>query len=77
MDDEGAICRLVKLHFQTEGYLVYTASDAEEAAGMLSRDPDLILPDINMPEADGLEFCKYVYESESCRDKVRRNVPEN
>lgn len=60
VDDEPAICSLIKLHFQTEGYLVYTASDAEEAAGMLSHAPDLILLDINMPETDGLEFCKKV-----------------
>ena len=60
VDDEPAICNLVKLHFQTEGYLVYTASDAEEAAQMLSHTPDLILLDINMPEVDGLDFCKKV-----------------
>ena len=60
VDDEPAICNLVKLHFQTEGYLVYTASDAEEAAQMLSHTPDLILLDINMPEVDGLDFCKKI-----------------
>ena len=60
VDDEPAICNLVKRHFQTEGYLVYTASDAEEAAQMLFYTPDLILLDINMPEVDGLEFCKKV-----------------
>ena len=60
VDDEAAINNLIKLHFQTEGYLVYTASDAEEAAQMLSHAPDLILLDINMPEVDGLEFCKKV-----------------
>ena len=66
IDDEAAICNLVKLHFQTEGYLVYTASDAEEAAQMLSHAPDLILLDINMPEVDGLEFCKKVRNHIDC-----------
>lgn len=66
VDDEAAICHLIKLHFQTEGYLVYTASDAEEAAGMLSHTPDLILLDINMPEVDGLEFCKKVRNHIDC-----------
>lgn len=60
VDDEEAICDLIGRHFRTEGYLVYTASDAEEAAQMLSHSPDLILLDINMPEVDGLEFCKRV-----------------
>lgn len=66
VDDEPAICNLVKLHFQTEGYLVYTASDAEEAAQMLSHTPDLILLDINMPEVDGLDFCKKVRSHIDC-----------
>ena len=66
VDDEDSICSLVKLHFQTEGYLVYTASDAEEAGQMLSHAPDLILLDINMPEVDGLEFCKKVRSHIDC-----------
>lgn len=66
VDDEAAIVNLIKLHFQTEGYLVYTASDAEEAAQMLSHAPDLILLDINMPEVDGLEFCKKVRNHIDC-----------
>lgn len=66
IDDENAICNLVKLHFETEGYLVYTASDTEEAGRMLSDTPDLILLDINMPETDGLEFCKKVRSHIDC-----------
>ena len=66
VDDEAAICNLIKLHFQTEGYLVYTASDAEEAAQMLAHAPDLILLDINMPEVDGLEFCKKIRNHIDC-----------
>ena len=66
VDDEEAICNLIRLHFQAEGYLVYTASDAEEAAGMLSLVPDLILLDINMPEMDGLTFCKKVRGHVDC-----------
>lgn len=66
VDDEDSICSLVKLHFQTEGYLVYTASDAEEAGQMLSHAPNLILLDINMPDVDGLEFCKKVRSHIDC-----------
>lgn len=66
VDDEDSICSLVKLHFQTEGYLVYTASDAEEAGQMLSHAPDLILLDINMPEVDGLEFCQKIRSLIDC-----------
>lgn len=66
IDDEESICSLVKLHFQTEGYLVYTALDAEEAVQALCHDPDLILLDINMPETDGLEFCRKVRNHIDC-----------
>ena len=66
VDDEVTICDLIKLHFRTEGYLVYTASDAEEASKMLSHAPDLILLDVNMPEVDGLEFCKKVRNHIDC-----------
>lgn len=58
IDDEWAICNLIKLHFETEGYLVYTASDIKEAKKMLSNQPDLILLDITMPDENGMDFCR-------------------
>lgn len=66
VDDEESICNMVKLHFQTEGYLVYTASDCDEAAKALSHQPDLILLDINMPDENGLEFCKKIRNHVDC-----------
>lgn len=66
IDDEESICNLVRMHFQTEGYLVYTALDTEEAVQALSHDPNLILLDINMPEADGLEFCRRLRNHIDC-----------
>lgn len=66
VDDEPAICNLIKLHFKTEGYLVYTASDATEALEQLQHHPDLILLDINMPEIDGLELCKKIRNHIEC-----------
>lgn len=66
VDDEPAICNLIKLHFKTEGYLVYTASDAMEALEQLQHHPDLILLDINMPEIDGLELCKKIRNHIEC-----------
>lgn len=66
VDDEESICNMLKLHFQTEGYLVYTASDIDKASKALSNKPDLILLDINMPETDGLEFCKTIRNYMDC-----------
>ena len=66
VDDEESIGNMIKLHFQTEGYLVYTALDSDEAVKALSNNPDLILLDINMPEVDGLEFCKKIRNYIDC-----------
>lgn len=58
IDDEWSICNLIKLHFETEGYLVYTATTIEEGKKLLSNQPDLILLDINMPDENGIDFCR-------------------
>ena len=60
VDDEQDICIMLKDYLQLEGYLVYTANNGKEAMEQLAILPDLILLDINMPEMDGLEFCKKV-----------------
>lgn len=58
IDDEWSICNLIKLHFETEGYLVYTATTVQEGKKLLSNQPDLILLDINMPDKNGMDFCR-------------------
>lgn len=60
VDDEQDICTMLKDYLQLEGYLVYTANNGREAMEQLALSSDLILLDINMPEMDGLEFCKKV-----------------
>ena len=37
-----------------------TANSAAEAMKLLPRNPDLIILDINMPDMDGLTFCKNI-----------------
>ena len=66
IDDERTICNLIKIHFETEGYIVYTASDAEQGKKMLSEEPDLILLDINMPDENGIDFCRGVRQYVDC-----------
>ena len=54
-DDEKDVVSLLKDYLELKGYCVYTAYNGEQAIKAASESPDLILLDVNMPEADGFE----------------------
>jgi DNA-binding NtrC family response regulator len=57
VDDDEAICRSLSVTLLTHGYDVLCAADARMAEQLVeAREPDLILTDIVMEEADGLEL---------------------
>jgi DNA-binding NtrC family response regulator len=57
VDDDEAICRALSVALQMRGYDVLCAADARMAEQLVdARLPDLILTDIVMDEADGLEL---------------------
>lgn len=66
VDDEQALTQLLASHLTNEGYLIYTANYAEEAMEKLNIAPNLILLDINMPDMNGLEFCRTIRDHVSC-----------
>ena len=66
VDDEAMITELLLDHLGDEGYEVYTANSAADALKLLPKNPDLIILDINMPETDGLEFCRNIRNHASC-----------
>ena len=60
-DDEPAILEGVKALLESEGYLVRTARDGEEALRMCrERLPDLLLLDVMMPRLGGYAVCREV-----------------
>lgn len=68
VDDEAGILRLMKLELSAQGFRVITASDGESAIAMAEEHrPDVILLDIMMPGASGLEVMRRLRE--------RSNVP--
>lgn len=65
-DDEPDVVSLVQDYFEINGYHVMTAGDGLEAVEQASKKPDIILLDINMPHADGIEVCKRIRDHVSC-----------
>ncbi len=65
IDDEPDIVELITLHLEKAGYKVKEFNDAESFFKFLKFDiPDLVLLDIMLPDADGLEICKYLKKEE-------------
>jgi len=66
VDDEPDILELIEYNLKKEGYLVYTATNGQEAVAEAKKVlPELIVLDIMMPKMDGIEACR-----------VMRTMPE-
>ncbi|HDN2378449.1 TPA: response regulator transcription factor [Clostridioides difficile] len=66
VDDKEGIITLLKDYFEMNGYEVYTAQSGKDALKKISKNPDIILLDINMPEIDGIEVCNRIRDYISC-----------
>ena len=67
VDDDESLRRVTQVQLQQGGYDVTTASDGNEALGVLERFPaDLVITDLKMPGMSGLELLT----------KIRRDYPE-
>ena len=59
VEDDPAMAVALRDGFRYEGYAVEVARDGEEALRHASRsDPDLIVLDVMLPKASGLEICR-------------------
>ncbi len=71
VDDEPDILELIKIHLQKAGYTVSAFDRADPFLDFI-RDtkPDLIVLDLMLPDADGLDICTYLK-----RDDRFYNIP--
>lgn len=64
-DDESNITDVCRRYLQREGYTVQVAADGEEALRLWRTcRPDLLVLDLMMPKADGLEVCDAIRQEE-------------
>jgi DNA-binding response OmpR family regulator len=57
VEDDPVILRLLEVNFEMEGFTVLLAHDGAEGIDIARSDhPDLIITDIMMPKASGLEL---------------------
>jgi len=63
VDDEPRYLRVIRFNLEAGGYLVTCAATGEEALGLLqTREPDLIVLDVMLPDLDGFEVCRRARE---------------
>ncbi len=69
VDDEPTIRRLIAAVLKGLGWETMSAPDAETAIEMLEEQtPDVIITDIRLPGADGIEFARMVKADERFAD---------
>jgi two-component system, cell cycle response regulator DivK len=71
VDDNAINLKLARVLLQSEGYTVYTATDAEVAIRVLgSVKPRIILMDLQLPGMDGLELTRRLKANAATREIV-------
>ena len=61
VEDSGTIRKMLRQEFEFEQYAVVEAADAVSAlAAVVASRPDLIVQDVTLPDADGLELTRWI-----------------
>src|ERR1700752_4018268 len=69
-EDEPMLLKTIELKLKKEGYEVIATADGREAMEQIEKcNPDMVITDIMMPYASGLEIINLV------RQKISRKIP--
>jgi len=64
VDDEQSICEMLEIAFRKQGHRIETAHNVAEARQKLqNRNYDVVISDIKMPRASGMDLLKHIRES--------------
>jgi DNA-binding NtrC family response regulator len=63
IDDDNSLREVVRFILTESGHEVLTAADGLEGIALLSEEPDLVITDIRMPGADGMEVLRRIRET--------------
>lgn len=66
VDDERDIVSMLERYFSKRGYEVLTAPNGTDALNQISKKPDIVLLDVNMPDMDGFAVCKRIRADVAC-----------
>lgn len=68
VEDDPVILRLLEVNFELEGFRVLVAHDGAEGIELARQEqPDIVLSDIMMPKASGLELVQAIRGDEATR----------
>ncbi|MCR2043371.1 response regulator transcription factor [Anaerosalibacter massiliensis] len=66
VDDEMEIINLLVRYLEKIGYEVISAMNGSQAIKQISKAPDLILLDVNLPDIDGFSICESIRNIVNC-----------
>ncbi|HSF41633.1 MAG TPA: response regulator, partial [Thermoanaerobaculia bacterium] len=72
VEDETAILHALELYFRNRGFEVDTATEREEAEGLLSRQPyGVVIADLRLGDSEGTEGLEVISAVRRCSPKTR------
>ena len=72
VDDEIALCEILSIFFEMEGFKVFKANNGKEAIKVLEAQSSIcfVISDVRMPDGDGVFLLNYIKKKYSAKTQV-------